>query len=259
MRPNAGIHALPDRKYELYNYAAYVLKQLKSRATDWHCTVASRWIRHTVKLHLRLTAIWRWWISVPTPFALSRNRRSNDVWRSDENRNPEWNNHPVNAIIRTHKSHNYSVPLRVTMWRICCTCQLHLQLQAVKDCANAICTGPRSKVTKYGEEKRRNRRQKHLIDYFPPVPSSKTLLTHFLHSQVSDLNSSVPSAPTSGSIQLVIQYHTRRSYHLVVGICRHPQGGRASTHDLLLMGPSAAGIGCRHQSYTAMGCSFFHS
>jgi len=51
-------------------------------------------------------------------------------------------------------------------------------LEVVKSRADAICTRPTSKeVKKYGEEKRRekNRRKECQFDYFPPVPSSKTL------------------------------------------------------------------------------------
>jgi hypothetical protein len=100
---------------------------------------------------------------------------------------------------------------------------------------------------KYGEEKRRNRRKERPIDYFPPVPSSETLLTHFLRSRVSDLNSSLSPLPDSYSIRLAIQYRTRSSYHLGVGHCRNRQGGRASAHDLASMGAFAAGIVRSHR------------
>jgi hypothetical protein len=64
--------------------------------------------------------------------------------------------------------------------------------EVVKTCAEAICTGPRSyEVMKSEEEKRREEteeRNAQLIT-FPPLMSSETLLTHFLRSRVSDLNS----------------------------------------------------------------------
>jgi len=94
---------------------------------------------------------------------------------------------------------------------------------------------------KYGEEKRKNRRKERSIDHFPPVPSSETLLTHFLRFRVSDLNSSLSPLPNSSGIQRAIQYRTRGSY-LGVVLGRNHQGGRASAHDLASMGASVAGI-----------------
>ena len=116
--------------------------------------------------------------------------------------------------------------------------------EVVKTRADAICTGPRSnEVMKYGEEKRREEteeRNAQLIT-FPPVPSSETLLTHFLRFRVSDLNSSLSPLPNSSGIQCAIQYRTCGSY-LGVVLGRNHQGGRASAHDLASMGASAAGI-----------------
>ena len=76
---------------------------------------------------------------------------------------------------------------------------------------------------------------------FPPVPSSETLLTHFLRFRVSDLNSSLSPLPNLSGIQRAIQYRTRGSYLGVVLGWNH-QGGRASAHDLASMGASVAGI-----------------
>ena len=39
------------------------------------------------------------------------------------------------------------------------------------------------------------------IDYFPPIPSSEILLTHFLRSPVLDLNSSFSPLLNSAGIQ----------------------------------------------------------
>jgi len=121
--------------------------------------------------------------------------------------------------------------------------------EVVKTRADAICTGPRyNEVMKYEEEKRReerNRRKERPIDNFPPVLSSETLLTHFFRSRVSDLNSSLSPLPNSYSIRPAIQYRTRSSY-LGVGLGRD-QGGRASAHDLALMGASAACIVRSHR------------
>ena len=51
----------------------------------------------------------------------------------------------------------------------------------------------------YGEEKRREEKERP-IDNFPPVLSSETLLTHFLRSRASDLNSFLSPLPNSYTI-----------------------------------------------------------
>ena len=116
--------------------------------------------------------------------------------------------------------------------------------EVVKTRADAICTRPRSnEVMKYGEEKRREEteeRNAQLIT-FPPVPSSETLLPHFLRFRVSDLNSSLSPLPNSSGIRCAIQYRTHGLY-LGVVLGRNHRGGRASAHDLASMGASAAGI-----------------
>jgi len=77
------------------------------------------------------------------------------------------------------------------------------------------------------------------------------LLTHFLHSRVSDLNSCLTPLPNAYSIRPTIQHRTCSSYHLGVGLCRNRQGGGASAYDLASMGASAD-IGRSHQLNTSI-------
>jgi hypothetical protein len=123
---------------------------LISPATDWHCTVAFRWIWHTGKLHLHLTD-------------------------SEGGKNP---------------------------------CRRHLYRAKIQWS---------NEVWRREEQKETEERYAQLIT-FPPVPSSETLLTHFLRSRVSDLNSSLSPLPNSSGIQHAIQYRTRGSYLSVVHI-----------------------------------------
>jgi hypothetical protein len=81
---------------------------------------------------------------------------------------------------------------------------------------------------------------------FLPVPSSETLLSHFLRFRVWDLNSSLSPLPTSSGIQSSIQYRTGGSY-LGVILGRNHQGGGASAHNLALMGASVAPIDHCHR------------
>jgi len=138
------------------------------------------------------------------------------------------NNHATYVLVQTQTSHYRLVPCSSLLADPAhgeTPPPLDCHPEVVKTCADAICTGPRSnEVMKYEEkrrEERRNRRKECPIDYFPPVPSSKTLLTHFHRSRASDLNSSLSSLSNSYSIRLAIQYRTHSSYHLGVGLCRN--------------------------------------
>jgi len=124
--------------------------------------------------------------------------------------------------------------------------------EVVKTCADAICTGLRSKkVKKYGEEKRREEteeRNAQLITFlrsrvlklYVPIssaPESRTSIPPYLHSQTLPA-SNVPC----GS-------------YLGVLLGRNHQGGTASAHNLASMGASAAGIFVaigNHRSYTSI-------
>ena len=118
----------------------------------------------------------------------------------------------------------------------------------MKTHAGALSTGQGSnEVIKYGEEKRRDRRKEHQIDYFPLVPSSESLLTHFVRTGVLDLNSSLSPLPNSSGIQHEIKYHTHSAYHLGVGPCQNRHGGRASPDYLASMEALSAGIVGSHQ------------
>jgi hypothetical protein len=79
-------------------------------------------------------------------------------WERKEMESKQSNNRSTYAIVRTHKSHNRSVPLRVTFRWIWRTGKLHLPLTGSgggKTRADAIYTGPRSK-----EEKKRRREER---------------------------------------------------------------------------------------------------
>jgi len=69
-------------------------------------------------------------------------------------------NHAAYVLVRNHKSHYRSVPLRAIFRRIRRTGKLHLQWQVVKTHADTICTGPKSNKKRRREEERKKKTSK---------------------------------------------------------------------------------------------------
>jgi len=125
------------------------------------------------------------------------------------------NNRSTYAIIRTHKSHDRSVPRRVTFRWIWRTGKIHLHLTdsdgGINPCRRDLF---QAEIQRREEKNRETRKHPKVI----PSPYLN-FLTH---------------APTNDQ-------HSRSSY-LRVGHCRNHQGSRASARDSALMGASAASI-----------------
>ena len=127
------------------------------------------------------------------------------------------NNRSKYAIVRTHTSHNRSVPPRVTFQWIRRTGKIHLHLTNSEGGKNPCRRHLyRAKIQRREEANRESRKHPKVI----PSP----YLNYLTHAPTTD-------------------HHSRCSY-LGVGHYRNRQGSRASARDSALMGASAAGILC---------------
>jgi len=177
-----------------YNHPVYTLVQLKSPATDQHHMVPFQRIQCTGKLHHHLAGIWRWLKPKLKSFVLGRN------WQNC--RCIEQTTTGKQGIKQSSYVHNHRNPY---VPQLICIAQGNLSLDPVaKQISFSVAGGKnpsqshlyqarirRSNAIWREEGKRKTSRKENTNGFFPTVPSSETLLTHFLHYWVLDLASSV--------------------------------------------------------------------
>jgi hypothetical protein len=69
--------------------------KLQHPATDWHHTVAFRWIRRTGKHHLHLAVIRRWFNPCRRLLYWAEIQRSKEVWRREEKKRHRRKERPI--------------------------------------------------------------------------------------------------------------------------------------------------------------------